>query len=188
MQDFYTKKPIGHILIESINNDGEVIDSYEEKNLIMDKARLAVSSSIAGINNTVPMNKFVIGTEGHITGDYLTPKTEAEGFISSRTELFSEELNSYSYPIEFQVPGVAEGACSIISEPDTGSSVYLNYVDTDVTFTIEIPELAANNSGNVVVFTEAALYAGGNIFSMKCFPGKIKDNTVSLRVIWTIKF
>jgi hypothetical protein len=186
MKDIYNKKPIGHIVLECIGKDG-LVDRYEQDNLIMDAARIAVAPAIAGVSNTAPMNKFVIGTEGHVTGDYLTPKTELEGFISSRTELFSEELSSFIYPIEFQVPGTSSGACTVISEPDTGSTVNLNYMGTDVTFTIEIPELSANNSG-VVVFTEAALYAGDNIFSMKCFPGKIKDNTVSLKVIWTIKF
>src|SRR5574344_1109671 len=101
MKDIYTKPLRGHIIVESIDKDGN-IDRYEEDNLIMDSARLSVSSTIAGVSNSVPMNKFVIGTEGHVTGDYLTAKTEVDGFISSRTELFSEELSSFFYPIEFR--------------------------------------------------------------------------------------
>ena len=181
------KKPVGHIIVECLDKYRNIIDRYEEKNLIMDTARIAVSSAIAGVTSSVPMNKFVIGTEGHITGDYLTPKTDVDGFISSRTELFSEELSSYVYPVVFQVPGTSSGDCTVISEPDTGTLVNLDCVGTDVTFTIEIPELAANNNG-VTVYTEAALYAGDNIFSMKCFPGKVKDNSVSVKIIWTIKF
>ena len=185
MKDIYKIK--GHIIVECIDKKGTIIDRFENKNLIMDAARTAVSSSIAGMTVAAPMNKFVIGTEGHVTGDYLIPKTELQGFVSSRTELFSEELSSYTYPIVFNNPGTAVGPCVIVSEPDSGSTISLNYAGSDVEYTIEIPDIAGNSTG-IAVFTEAALYAGDNIFSMKCFPGKIKDNTVSLRVVWTIKF
>ena len=187
MEDVFGKLK-GNIIIECLDKYKNIIDRFEEKNLIMDTARIVVSSAVAGVSTTGSINKFIIGTEGKITGDYLTPKTEEQGFISSRTELFSEELGSFNYPILFQGPGTASGDCTIISESDTGSTVKLDHVGTDVTFTIEIPEFAANNNNSIVVFTEAALYAGDNIFSMKCFPGKVKDNTVSLKIIWTIKF
>ena len=106
------------------------------------------------------------------------------------SELFSEEISSYNYPIVFTNPGTSNGVCAVVSEPDSGTAsttINLKYLNNNIKYTIEIPELAANNTG-IVVFTEAALYAGDNIFSMKCFPGKIKDSTVSLRVIWTIIF
>lgn len=186
MKDLYTNKINGHIIIECLDSNKNVIDRFENKNLIMNTARITLSSILCDIGTAEPISKFVLGTEGHITGDYLTPKTELQGFVSTRTELFSEELSAYNYPIVFTNPGTAVGNCTIISEPDSGSTVKLNYVGTDVQYVIEIPEVSANNTG-VVVFTEAALYAGTNIFSMKCFPGKIKDNTVSLKITWTIK-
>lgn len=186
MKDLYTNKVKGHIVIECLDSNKNVIDRFENKNLIMDSARIVMSDILCGLGTAEPIEKFVLGTEGHVTGDYLTPKTELEGFVSSRTQLFSEELSSYTYPIEFTNPGVAVGACTIVSEPDSGTTINLDHTGTDVQYIIEIPELAANNTG-VVVFTEAALYAGTNIFSMKCFPGKIKDNTVSLKITWTIK-
>jgi hypothetical protein len=190
MKDLYKNPISGHIIIECLNEVGSVIDRFEKHNLIMDTARTSVSELTCGLVTAEPLNKFVLGTEGHTTGDILTPKTDLEGFVSSRTELFSEELSSYTYPIEFSNPGSASGTCAIISEPDSGvatSTINLEYLNNDIKYTIEIPELAANDSG-IVAFTEAALYAGNNIFSMKCFPGKIKDSTVSLRVIWVIKF
>ena len=76
-------------------------------------------------------------------------------------------MSSFNYPIEFTNPGVSAGPCAIVSEPGNGSLVSLLHTGTDVQYTIEIPELTANNMG-VVVYTEAALYAGENIFSMKC--------------------
>lgn len=190
MNDLYLNPISGHIIIECLNKQGEVLDRFENHNLIMDKARTSIANLACALSTADPINKFVLGTEGHTTGDILIPKTELEGFVSSRTELFSEENSSYSYPIVFSNPGTSTGACVVISEPDSGTattSINLEYINNDVRYTFEVPELAANDSG-IVVFTEAALYAGTNIFSMKCFPGKIKDTTVSLRVIWTIKF
>ena len=190
MKDIFKNPISGHIIIECLDNNKNIIDRFEKHNLIMDTARTVVANLTCALGTAEPLNKFVLGTEGHTTGDILIPKTDLDGFVSSRTELFSEEIGSYTYPIEFSNPGTSTGACTIISEPDSGvatSTINLEYLNNDIKYTIEIPELAANDSG-IVVFTEAALYAGSNIFSMKCFPGKIKDTTVSLRVIWVIKF
>ena len=185
MKDIYKNVTEGHLIIECLDSDKNVIDRYENKNLIMYTSRVTMAEMICGLGTADPIDKFVLGTEGHVTGDYLKPRAEADGFISTRTELFSEELRSFNYPIEFTNPGVSQGPCTIISEPSSGSSVSLLHTGTSVQYTIEIPELAANNTG-IVVFTEAALYAGENIFSMKCFPGKIKDKTVSLKIVWKI--
>lgn len=185
MKDKYYKPITGHIIIECFDKSGSIIDRFEKNNLIMDNARTAMTKLTANITGAEPINKFVIGTEGHITGNYLTPKTDLEGFISSRTELFSEESTTYNYPIVFTNPGTVSGNCTIVSEPNSGSTVSLLTTSNSIQYTVEINDTAANNTG-IVVFTEAALYAGGNIFSMKCFPGKIKDNTVSLRIIWKI--
>lgn len=185
MNDTYKLK--GHLTIESYDKFGNLLEKYENHNLIMDAARIAMAQMTAGLSNSSEINKFVLGTAGHIGGDYLNPKTEAEGFVGTRTQLFSEETLGYTYPIAFDTPGTPTGVCPIVSEPDTGSSITIAYTDKSVEYTINITEVAANNSG-VTVFTEAALYSGSNIFSMKCFPGKIKDNTVSLKIVWKILF
>ncbi len=186
MKDIYDRPVSGHFIVQCLDESGTILDEYENHNLIMDKARTAMSNLICDLSSAQPLNKFVLGIEGHIPGDYLTPKTSVQGFISSRTNLFSEKSATFSYPIVFTNPGTSSGSCVVVSEPDLGSAVELLYVGTDVKYTIDIPVTAANGTGTVV-YTEAALYAGTNIFSMKCFPGKIKDNTVSLRIIWTIK-
>ena len=187
MKDFYITPVSGHIIVECLNDAGEVLDRFENHNLIMDTARIAIPSLICGLSTASELNKIVLGTEGHVTGDFLTPKGEAQGFISSRTQLFSEELAEFNYPIEFTNPGTSSGGCPIVSEPDTGTVISLEYSTNSIQYTIEVPALAANGTG-ISVFTEAALYAGTNIFSMKCFPAKIKDNTVSLRIIWRLFF
>lgn len=187
MKDFYIKPVSGHIIIECLDKSGAVVDRFENHNLIMDTARVAIPKLACGLSTASELNKFVIGTEGHITGDFLTPKTDAQGFISSRTQLFSEELVEFNYPIVFTNPGTATGACVVVSEPDTGSTIALEYITNSVQYTIEMPTTAGNGTG-ISVFTEAALYAGADIFSMKCFPAKIKDNTVSLRIVWRLIF
>jgi len=187
MNDFYETLIRGHIIVECLDANQSIIDRYEEHNLIMDKARTAMSALACYTSTKAPINKFVLGTKGHVNTDYLTPKTSVEGFISSRTQLFSEELSEYTYPVVFTNPGTTSGSCTIVSEPNSGTTINMSYVGNNVEYTIQIPEIAANNTG-VAIFTEAALYAGSNIFSMKCFPAKIKDNTVSLRIIWKILF
>lgn len=187
INDTHTLK--GHFIVECLDKDKNVIDRFENHNLIMDAARVAMAQMTAGLNSSSQIDKFVLGTKGHVGTDYLTVKSESDGFIGSRTELFSEEANAYYYDISFDVPGTANGLCNIISETDTTmpSLVSIAYTDKTVEYTFEIYEENANGTG-VNVFTEAALYAGGNIFSMKCFPGKIKDNTVSLKIVWKIMF
>lgn len=187
INDKHTLK--GHLIVECLDKDKNVIDRFENHNLIMDAARVAMAQMTAGLNNSSEIDKFVLGTKGHVGTDYLTVKTEAEGFVGSRTELFSEELNSYFYEISFDVPGSANGVCTVLSETDntTPSLVSISYADKTIEYTFEIYEENGNGTG-VNVFTEAALYAGSNIFSMKCFPGKIKDNTVSLKIVWKIMF
>lgn len=181
----------GQITIECRDSNGIVIDRYENHNLIMDAARVAMAKMTAGISSASEINKFVIGTQGHVGSNYLQPKTSADGFIGSLTKLFSETSAAYNYQISFDTPGTESGSCLVTSETDATSEpskVSLVYTDKSVEYTIEIFENTANNTGTPVVFTEAALYAGSNIFSMKCFPGKIKDNTVSLKIIWKIMF
>ena len=179
----------GHLIVECLDKDKNVIDRFENHNLIMDAARVAMAQMTAGLSNSSQIDRFVIGTQGHNGTDYLSVKTEANGFVGTRTELFSETANVYNYEILFDVPGTANGVCNITSETDitTPSLVTISYTDKTIEYTFEIYEENANDTG-VSVFTEAALYAGTNIFSMKCFPGKIKDNTVSLKIVWKIMF
>jgi hypothetical protein len=70
---------------------------------------------------------------------------------------------------------------------DSGSTATVGQSGSSVTFTFDINSAAGNNGGNVV-YTEAALYTGSDIFAMKTFKAKVKDDSVLLRIIWTITF
>ena len=128
------------------------------------------------------------------------------GFTSTRTRLFSEENSSaLNYLIEFSVAGGSDvtvevdgkrrNGLTVITTESTVKNIVRRIVGGDkgrtVTYEITIP--AENgNSGDpanpVVAYTEAALYAGDDIFSMKTFPARVKENTVELKVIWSIIF
>lgn len=184
-EDF--KKPVGHLKIETISVEtNEVIDTYEHHNMIMDKARTSIMNDTAGFANT-NISKLVMGTKGHRDGDLLTPKTSADGFISSRTSLFSEETADYEYTIGF-VPTTPNNYATV-TEDDIGggSTVLINIAGTTLTYIIEVGAAAANNAGQVP-YTEGALYTGTDIFAMRCFPVRVKDSTTRFRITWNITF
>lgn len=185
MNDLFTNIK-GHFKVERINIKNIVVDVYEENNLIMDSARVDVCDLVTGLSSGKNINKFILGTEGHI-GDLTTPKTSATGFVSSRQSLFSEESLGVTYPISFTAADNLQANATNIIEPDSGTVVNITKSGSTVTYVIEIPITAANGPGTVA-YTEAALYAGSSIFSMKTFGAKIKDETVALKITWSISF
>jgi len=186
MKDFYNKIT-GHFVLECINKDEKITDRYEDNNLIMDTARVNMCDIITGLSSGLNINKFVLGTKGHVDGDLISPKTSATGFVSSRTQLFSEESLDFFYPIQFTPANSEDAAATNIIETNVGSTVHILKSGSTVTYSIVVPVTAANSTGSVA-YTEAALYAGSRIFSAKCFGAKVKDDTVSLRITWSISF
>jgi hypothetical protein len=177
----------GYFKIECIDKNGNVVDTFEQKNLIMDKARETFANMLAGISGTPVIDRFVLGTEGHITGDLLSPKTEVNGFTSDRSMLFSEATGSEGINFEslyFTVTGTStdEVVCD-----DNLSTVKTSVAGTDVIYEINVHNDSANATGTAA-FTECAFYCGSEIFSMRTFKGKIKDDSVSLRITWKILF
>lgn len=182
-----TVKFKGHIKVETIDLDGNIVDVFEDNNMIMDTARTNMCALVAGVSTSSMINKLVLGTQGHKTDNILAIKDASDGFLPERTELFSEESNDFTYPIEFTPPGTNTGACTITSEIDSGTSIDIVRSGTNVTYSIELPVETGNNS-NAVIYTEAAFYAGDSIFSFKVFNAKVKDDTVILRITWKIAF
>lgn len=183
----------GYFKIEVIDINGNVTDTFEKKNLIMDKARVTFAKYLAGINGIPIINRFVIGTKGHIGaddvdgGDILAPKTETQGFTSDREMLFSEESgneNTEFESISFTNTGVSGG--TVVCD-DGLSTVKTTVQGSDVIYEILVDAGSANGTGTII-FTECAFYTGSEIFSMRTFKGKIKDDSVSLRITWKILF
>jgi len=181
------KKTKGYFKIELMRN-GVVLDSEEEHNLIMDDARKTFPKYLSGIAGVKPIDKLVLGTQGNIAGDVLAPKQAIDGFTSDRTMLFSEESGNIGidYTVLSFTPNGVNG--SVITCDDGVSTVSANIVDTNVTYEIDIHNTAMNGKSGSMVYTEAAFYTGDQIFSMRTFRGKIKDNSVSIKITWKIMF
>lgn len=272
--------------IETYSN-GELVDTYTQKNMIMTTARNNMSALIAGFTTGVPIDGLVLGDFGH-DGDLLTPKT----FVEGREALFSEvdehltriAFSSANKTLTYQgttdftnlvatdliriigstsndgdytvtnvdtVNGVITVSEALVDEPEgakititkdplgtpyvyntdgikdghtfdvtftpptsAGFAAITNITDTldvaydpgsidDVTVEVDstgnvtkyiifIPQNKANNAHvndvDVIAYTEAALYAGGNIFSMRTFPARTKDSNLEFKITWSITF
>jgi hypothetical protein len=206
----------GVFSIKSFNKEGVEIDEYKEDNLIMDNARVNMARLIAGLtvggNVAKPINKIVLGTRGHMGTDILdyqqvgetdtSKPTNDRTFESTRIKLFSESIASQvNYRVPFDVTGDSDVTVTGTGkryEQDTivGSNEPYNIVrrvvnDRTVTYIFTIPAENANSGDTenpVVAYTEAALYADDDIFSMKTFPARVKEDTVKFEIVWSIIF
>lgn len=85
----------GYFKVECIK-DGEVVDIFEDHNTIMRSARRSMAEIFLNKKNIDKniqfANRFVIGTEGSTTSDYL-PKSEQDGFNKNKSQqcLYSEQ-------------------------------------------------------------------------------------------------
>ena len=222
----YAPKPKelkGHFCIEVVNkNTGKVIDSYEDNNLIVNKARFSMSKLLANHPDTVVrptsgITGFKIGTRGHNTqtDNILEPKIVGQdGYDESREKLFSQEaVDAFYYSISWDPKNLQNEAGAPAAwqndsitfiakgqkKAQTGAEVDAENAKIPVTillgtdsvkYTFEISEAWMNgsNSNSVVAFTEAGLFTGSDLFSIKCFPAKVKDNQTLFRIHWKIIF
>lgn len=199
----------GVFSIKSIDINGNVIDEYIENNLILSTARNSMAGLVGGVTGpNGPINKFVMGTSGHMGSDTTLPVREGEDrlggggiFDSARTNIYSEQLEKTMYMIEFDlnspqltytqtnIPGqkrIDDGAFT----PDAGTNKITRTVsERTLEYSIIIGEANANpDVGGPIPYTEAGLYSGGNLFAMKTFPQKLKEGTVAFIITWTINF
>jgi len=195
----------GHFSVKAFKKDGSV-EVYEDKNLIMDKARSNMAELVGGYSEGVAIDQFVLGNKGHNGDDILNYKKVGENdeFVSTRTMLFaqdadydSEDNPNFSYEIAFDVKSsdattTDTAAVGRIAGSDDTQTCEVRRVVTDrtCTYTITIPDFAGNQEGEgaVMAYTEAALYAGVDIFSMKTFPARVKEDTVKFEITWAIIF
>lgn len=202
-------KCIGEFSIKTIYADG-TFDEYVESNLIMDLARNNMAELIGGVTAAgVPINKLVLGTKGHIGTDILAFKpVGTNSFDSTRTNIFSEVAvtGGLNYSIPFTVTGVGMDVTDLAARgvlyniavaqtpAETGAfnTVRRLVSNRTVTYTITIPAVNGNAvaapPNNILAYTEAALYTGSEIFSMKTFPARVKESTVQLVITWSLIF
>ena len=207
----------GHFSIQTLNSNNEVLDSYEDNNLIVNDARLIMARLLAGKKDSLGITEFCLGTRGHdeVNNDILTPKPIGQdGYDENREMLFSEEQKTPFYysvkwnptnlrdgvnlPVSFdldEVEFVAVGnkKDQIGQEQDAENAqipMKITISGNAVTFEITIPETAANgmNGQSVVAYTEAGLKCDGKLFSIKCFSSKNKEESVKFKITWRIYF
>ena len=191
----------GEFSITAIKKDGSK-EVYVKDNLIMDGARENMAKLVGGVTNGdegIQINKFVLGTKGHKGSNILDyKKVGKDGFDSTRTMIFSEEMQEEFYVIPFDVRGgidvsVESDKCYNSKKTEKFEKCNVRrYVDGRIcTFEITIGEDSANASSSntsIIAYTEASLYAGDNIFSMKTFPARVKEDTVQFVIKWSIIF
>lgn len=197
----------GIFSIKMFKKDGSIEEYKEKPNLIMDTARSNMAELVGGYSEGVAIDQFVLGNKGHNGTDILDYKKVGanDEFISTRTSLFAQDgaynaangKASFVYEIGFNVESnttsktdsAAVGKIAGAAETQT-CEVKRVVADRTCTYTITIPDNAGNDNGEgaVVAYTEAALYAGPDIFSMKTFPARVKEDTVKFEITWAIIF
>lgn len=197
--------------IKTFDKDDNVIDDFTDNNLIVYSARAAMAgrmgSYISGEEIT-PINKFFLGTRGHRGDNILDTVLVGEEqpdmglFDPERSSMFSQESGEYNYCIEFNPTGgklvvledLAGTMYSGLVEENTDdptntvSREITGIRDNELRYTITIETPNANVPGQATPYTEAALYAGDNLFAMKTFPARVKENTVKFVITWSIIF
>ena len=102
---------------------------------------------------------------------------------------------TFAYSLTWDHTLVEAAGVTGITADDTQSTVITDVTDNEATFTFEIPGLVANDTGDssgAAQYSEAALFSDANgtynIFSMRCFPARTKDNNAILKITWKIIF
>ena len=197
--------------IKTFDKNGNVIEDWTDNNLIVYTARAVMAGSIGDYvasNEITPINKFIMGTRGHKGDNILDTVNVGEDqpgmglFDPERIELFSQESGEYNYKIEFNPSGgkvvtrefltgtLYSGDTEISTDEATNTIVreITGLRENEVKYTITIDTPNGNVPGQATPYTEAALYAGDNLFAMKTFPARVKENTVKFVITWSIIF
>ncbi len=145
MQELF--KPFkGYFKIECIDKNGNITDSYEDKNFIMKPARRTVAEMFSGLKNE-GLNKLVLGTSGGTNTPYI-PITEESGFNKDRTHIYSESIKTTNGAVlnlyKYELVNISNKIYRYIGENgnvivDINSGLFEEWND-NYTYTFEIKE------------------------------------------------
>lgn len=172
IKDTVNKPTEGYFKLECLDINGNVIDSFEQKNMIMFNSKPSVANSTIGTYPYIDyINKIVLGDRGHevSSGNLLIGRD----FGYQRDRLFAEEEQGNTYVVVFN-PLVRSGDGSIsdikyeaFHEGTSSKTQVLNNkakvnakiinVST-IEYTIEIDASNGNGPNGIQPWTEAALY------------------------------
>lgn len=189
----------GYFKIECLDKDGNVIDKEEKHNLITNLARIEFAKLLMGVNSGMAINRFVMGTKGHVLEDVLTPKDVDTGFTAAVTNIFSGQesvdCGTTWNQIEFSPSGnLVNTEAHIITDGGNNNStvdISLHGVEENspyIQYIFNIAQDAFNGVQNGMIYTECGLYINDKLIAMRTFKGKIKESSVSLRITWNLIF
>lgn len=201
----------GYMKIESFDKDDNLIDSYEDNNLVMDLARNSMQYLAGNVTSKFePINSLRLGTRGVHGVEYGNPILPSnDGYHPEMTHLFQEADNStdggYVFVCKFDVQGEEEEIFDSVSEEllkygvpmdgyiSSGQTMKRTVQDRTITFEVTMPRESQNSFGGGgepqwLPFSEQQLYCGDRIFSMKTFPQKFKDSDQKIVLTWSIIF
>lgn len=155
--------PTGRLSFRIINREtGEVVDQFDDKNVLVVDSRTSITRAIAG--NTLGVIRFLkIGNDVG-SGTIYEPEPAHESYDENVMNVLFESQNlTVGYP-----------------DPRT---VAFNVLVRGTDVLRQHPGLTD------VKFTSAALHtADGNVFSYKRFPVRTISDVLDLSIVWTIGF
>ena len=192
----------GHFKLESIR-DGVANVEVEDNNLIVNNASILLSNIISGSNWTYVsgasnfsltsapfIGRIAFGVAGHNTSNPTAVRTDWPN--PAVTSLYDGKYNYNFEPRTAPTSSPTLATNTTVTNNETGNTVYISKNNNVLQYVVTIPKGNADDytgvgiSGSTTGFSEAALYMGGSLFAMKCFPWKPKDSQTDWKVTWTI--
>lgn len=167
----------GELTITKLPIVGEEEVLFEDKNLIMDRAKahlLTLIYDTTGTNTTDPIAEFRLGSGGVYNAASISAVKQSD---PKMTDLFSPLLPS---------AGAVYNPEDLTHDRITNDPGYLvDSFPTDVTFafTITPNDLVGYGINEAGLITQS-----GRLFNHKTFPTITKDSDFSLQFTWTIKY
>lgn len=162
--DKFETKMKGIFSVKVTNREtGEVVDEYEEQNVLVLDSKTAITRAIAG-NPLGVIRTLKLGDDnGGGTNDNPFPAQE-----------------SYD-----------EGVMNVVYEKNTGIQAgYPNPITVAFNITVKGEEVMENYPGQTnIIFCSAALHTNdGKVFAYKRFPQKSISEVLDISIVWSIGF
>jgi hypothetical protein len=181
------------------NKDGSLLQAKEaadgfvkDRNTIFSLVTMDVNS---GDIVDIMKNSYIeyTGADDQYTGLYLYTGsttinvTLSDALINAGDFQYYEDLPEI-YTTNFTCPGTQIDPDGDDANATNDAIVKVLVSGTAITFKLELGTEYGNSPDGSIPYTEAAIFAGDDIFCMKTFPAKFKDETVIFRIQWTITF
>ena len=189
----------GQFKLECFDKSGNLIDSFEDHNLVVLGARMHFMKLIGGAYDTNKIiNRFVLGTDG-VVGEDSIPKSEEDGLKPTLEDLFCKTTDSKNRGITFEEINFTPSSNDSISQAtniqdgsNNNSTVSVIVDETSlepsITYIFNINSDAFNGKNDYMKFNEAGLFAGDTLIAIRTFKTKAKDSSVSMKVTWSLIF